>query len=274
MPAQVPEVPASPARAHRRRGLGWLVAAGVAVTAGVLAASGYKYFRNGGNPVTIHFQDARGLRAGADLRYRGVPIGRVTEVRVRPDLGGVDVRVAITDHADRVARKGSRFWIVRPNVSMATGVSGLDTAIGDKYVAVLPAAAGEPAAEFEGAEEPPLAEPAPGSGTFQLKVKKPDLASTVRVGAPVTCCGVRIGQVQTVELANGGRELRATVCIEPGHAKLVRQKSSFVALKIFRSGSGWGLPSLDLQALGGGVELQVPEKPGEPPAKGQVFELS
>jgi phospholipid/cholesterol/gamma-HCH transport system substrate-binding protein len=33
-----------------------------------------------------YFQDAHGLRAGASVRVAGVDVGRVTEVRVRPEL--------------------------------------------------------------------------------------------------------------------------------------------------------------------------------------------
>lgn len=33
-----------------------------------------------------YFQDAHGLRAGAPVRVAGVDVGRVTEVRVRPEL--------------------------------------------------------------------------------------------------------------------------------------------------------------------------------------------
>jgi ABC-type transporter Mla subunit MlaD len=36
--------------------------------------------------VKTHFRDAHGLRAGATVQVAGVDVGRIVEVRVRPDL--------------------------------------------------------------------------------------------------------------------------------------------------------------------------------------------
>jgi paraquat-inducible protein B len=250
----------------------WVLAAVLALTTGLLAAAAYKHLGATKNVVTVHFADAQGLRAGADLRYRGVTVGRVLEVRVRPDLGGVDVRIALTADGRGVARRGSRFWIVHPTLSMAHGVSGLETAIGDKYVVVQPAPGGEPADEFEGAEEPPLPEPERGSLSFVLIVK-PEAASAVRPGAPVTCCGIRIGQVRTVELTADGQKVRAVAWVQPRYARLVRRNSTFAPMKVFQGGSL--VPSrIDLQAIGGGVELKPTRRRGAPAVSGQEFPLS
>jgi paraquat-inducible protein B len=256
----------------RRRGLIWLLAAVLALTTGLLAAAAYKHAANTKNLVTVHFQDAQGLKAGADLRYRGVTVGRVIEVHVRPDLVGVDVRIALTEEGRGVARRGSRFWIVHPTVSMAQGISGLETAIGDKYVVVQPAAAGESADEFEGVEEPPQPAPERGSRTFVLRAKAAQ-ASAVRPGAPVTCCGIRIGQVRKMELAADGQSVRAVAWVGPRYARLVGRNSSFAPMRVFQGGGM--IPSrIDLQAVGGGVELKPTKNPGRAPKKGQEFPLS
>jgi|SRR5690349_11414496 len=42
-----------------------------------------------------YFKDANGLRAGAPVRLAGVEIGRVTEVRVRPDLQATPAEVVM-----------------------------------------------------------------------------------------------------------------------------------------------------------------------------------
>lgn len=42
--------------------------------------------------VRTYFQDARGVRAGAPVRVAGVEVGRVTDVRVRPELKGTPGR--------------------------------------------------------------------------------------------------------------------------------------------------------------------------------------
>ena len=40
-----------------------------------------------GLPLQIEFRDARGLRAGADVRYRGVSVGTVRSVTIAGDGG-------------------------------------------------------------------------------------------------------------------------------------------------------------------------------------------
>ncbi|MEZ6073957.1 MAG: MlaD family protein [Pirellulales bacterium] len=88
-----------------------------------------------GATLLIHFPDGHGLRVGDAMRHRGIEVGTVDEVDLAPDLSGVDVTVVLSPAAEVLARADSQFWIVRPRVSLE-GVSGLETAIGAKYIAV------------------------------------------------------------------------------------------------------------------------------------------
>ena len=49
-----------------------------------------------GLPLQIEFRDARGLRAGADVRYRGVSVGTVRSVTIAGD-GGKSVANVLLD---------------------------------------------------------------------------------------------------------------------------------------------------------------------------------
>ena len=64
----------------------------------------------------------RGKRVGADVRYRGVSVGRVTEVRLQPGESGVEIRAILTPGSESLAQSGSQFWVVRPTVSFAAGI--------------------------------------------------------------------------------------------------------------------------------------------------------
>jgi paraquat-inducible protein B len=273
-PCETPVPVAAPANVFpwsrtRRPGFRPLVAALGVAAAGVVATVGYQHWRGSETAVVIHFQDVHGLRPGADLRHRGVPVGRVTDVRLRPDLAGVDVRVVLSAPAGGMARKGSRFWITRPTFTMANGLSGLDTAVGDKYVAVLPAVDGDAAGEFVGEEDPPLPDAPPDSLSFVLRAKR--RSSAIRPGAPITCCGIRIGQIQTMELADDGKGIRVRVWVEARFAKLVCSNARFAALEVFDGGM-LGKLRLDFP-LGGGIEVEVPSSPGPRVAPDQVLEL-
>ena len=50
-----------------------------------------------GMPLRVEFRDARGLRAGADVRYRGVRVGNVRAVQVAADGGKAVVDLTLAD---------------------------------------------------------------------------------------------------------------------------------------------------------------------------------
>ena len=89
-----------------------------------------------GVTVQIEFRNARGLRAGATVRYRGVIAGTVRAVEVAED-GNKAVVTALLDPSTAVhACQNSRFWIVTPRFGGLTGGNtGLDTLVRDAYLA-------------------------------------------------------------------------------------------------------------------------------------------
>ena len=237
----------------------WLVLAATAVLCGVLFGIGYPSWHNRGTALTIRFQDAHGLRVGADVRYRGVPVGRVIEVKLQSAEAGAEVHVTMNSGAEGSAREGSHFWIVRPSLSLSAGISGLDTVAGDSYLAVRPAAGGGTATVFDGDEEPPAAEvlAPPGSLSIVLKAKQ---KSFLRPGAGVTCCGVTVGLIQKVDLTEDGKSVRAEAFIYEKYVKLISKNTKFSEPAVV-GGLLSTKPHLDVQALGSGAVLTVPDKP-------------
>ncbi|MCR9244485.1 MAG: MlaD family protein [bacterium] len=186
--------------------------------------------------VRIEFQDARGLRAGADVRYRGVRAGLVREVAVGEDGTRAVVQALLDPTAALHARVNSSFWIVTPRFTGLTGgVSGLDTLVRDSYLAFeTPAEPGSVLAAgslVAGLERPPA-----GVARQQLEDLEPgDLRMQVllpenhglRPGSPVTFRGVRTGEVRAVTLAPEGTHVVADVRILRSHRQTVTDKSVF-----------------------------------------------
>ncbi|CAM5196456.1 Paraquat-inducible protein B OS=Castellaniella defragrans OX=75697 GN=HNR28_000346 PE=4 SV=1 [Castellaniella defragrans] len=111
-----------------------------------------------GPTITISFPTAAGLAVGqTKLRYRDVEVGVVKDIRVAEDRQQVLVDVQLKrDGAQYITQKGSKFWIVRPQVSLA-GVSGLNTLISGEYLSVDAPTRVEGSAvyQFQGLENPP-----------------------------------------------------------------------------------------------------------------------
>ena len=90
-----------------------------------------------GVAIKIHFPEGHGLQTEDVVRFRGIDVGVVEEVKLNTELSGVDVQVMLKPFARKLAREGTRFWIVRPELSL-TEISGLETAVGHKYIGLLP----------------------------------------------------------------------------------------------------------------------------------------
>ncbi|MFO1076581.1 MAG: MlaD family protein [Planctomycetota bacterium] len=186
--------------------------------------------------VQVEFKDVRGLRTGADVRFRGVHAGTVREVRIA-DGGQKAVVRAILDPAAAVhARLDSVFWIVTPRFAgLTSGVSGLDTLVRDAYLAFQTAGSnGSPLAAgslITGSERPPSA----GESDSLDEVEHGDLLMQLllpenhglRPGSAVTFRGVRTGEVRDVTLAADGTHVVARVRIDRAHRQTVTDKAQF-----------------------------------------------
>ena len=90
--------------------------------------------------LTSYFADAQGLHPGATVRLAGVDIGRVTSVRVRPELheNPVEIKmVFLTDYDLKISSDST--------VSLAT-----DGLLGQTYVRIDPHGASGPPVENHG----------------------------------------------------------------------------------------------------------------------------
>jgi len=82
-----------------------------------------------GPTITIYFQNAEGLQEqNSIVQYRGVKIGEVGTLKLMKDQQRVSVTAKLDTAAAGIAREGSVFWIVRPEVKLGS-VSGLRTIV-------------------------------------------------------------------------------------------------------------------------------------------------
>lgn len=268
------EQPAAPIVVTRPRqvSLAWIVPVLALAAACVL---GYQAWQERGLPVYITFEDAGGLRAGDALVYRGIPVGEIRDVRLSRDLGRVVIEARLRPEAEDLARDGTRFWVARPEVSLA-GVSGLDTLLGPTYLNVLPSSTpGDVTTRFEGDNRAPLDQVASGLHVVLRLARR----GTVSTGSPILYRDVPVGQVDGVRLAGDARfvEVDATIREEFGH--LVRQKTRFFKASGIGVDFGW-FQGLSVRAesletlVSGAIAFATPEKPGEPASDGALFDVA
>lgn len=217
----------------------WVVPLIAGIAAGVLV---YDRVREWGPQVTITFTDAGGLRTGqTQLKYRGVPIGEVTAIDLSEDHRYALVKVRLRRSAAAVARDGSVFWIVRPQVGLEN-ITGLGTVLTGPEIQVLPGS-GEPRLEFAGLDGAPVAIEPDG---LKIMLRASQLGA-LKPNAPVHYRGIEVGAVQEVRLSADAAAVDIHVVIQKRYAKLVRSGSKF-----------WTVGGVDVSgSLLRGVEIKV-----------------
>ena len=174
-----------------------------------------------GPTITVLFQNAEGLQEQNSLvRYRGVKIGEVENLKLTQDRQRVTVKVQLNTSAESIARQGSVFWIVRPEIKLGS-VSGLRTIVLGDYIAVQPGN-GPRTNIFIGAEKEPI-EPIQALD-IQLLATKLD---SLQPQSPVFYRGIQVGEVLDCRLSDNGREVLIHARIEKDYAPLVRMNSKF-----------------------------------------------
>ncbi|MFV3303649.1 MlaD family protein [Pseudomonas sp. NY15181] len=226
----------------------------------------WRAYDQAGIMINIRFESGDGIQINkTEVIFKGIGVGKVTDLHVnKPDLG-VTAVVEMRKEAGEYLSKGTRFWLVKPRVSLA-GVTGLETLVSGNYIAIDPVK-GDPQKEFTALKEPPpLSDSLPG---LHLTLKAERLGS-LEQGSPIYYRQIQVGQVKSYHLAEDQKTIEVKIHIEPAYANLVRKHTRFWnASGITLSGdlSGLKLRTESLASIAaGGIAFATPENyPDSPP---------
>jgi len=265
------ELPKARVRRGRLFRLVWVVPVIAAAIGGWLI---FQHLRTFGPEIAITFSDGAGLRVGqTPLKYRGVAIGEVSQVELAPDQKHVVVRARLVRSAASIAREGSTFWIVRPQVGWGN-VTGLSTVLSGPEIQVLPGKTdGEVKREFKGQESAPVGLETAGM-RLVLRAERP---MSMRANSPVYYRGVEVGVVQRIDLAPNSTSADVHILVFQRYAPLVREGSAFWNVSgLNLKGSILKGIEVDFESLRalvtGGVEFATPPNSARAKA-GTVFFL-
>lgn len=149
-----------------------------------------------GVAVTVTFEDAAQMKADTtQVMYRGIQVGKVSDVSLAKDGSQVIVRLDINDKYRKYLNAGTRFYVEGAKPSLSDPAS-LKAIIAGSTIHMMPGG-GSSTRQFVGiAGEAPerLAVSIPYSMTFT------GAAGDLKIGAPVTLHGFNVGEVSAVEL--------------------------------------------------------------------------
>ncbi|HEX2862663.1 MAG TPA: MlaD family protein [Lacunisphaera sp.] len=264
---------ASTPSSSRSVALVWLVPVIALLVSGWLIA---RQFLDSGPIITIEFASGAGIQAGkTPLVYNGVVVGLVEKVSLSEKLDGVMVEVRLEPSAAPLAVEGSEFWLVRPEIGLS-GIKGLETLLSGAQLRVH-AGRGEPAREFSALPRAPSHEAFVAGRQFVLRS---DQLNSLNPGAPVFYREMKVGVVESHELAPDATHVRVTVNVFEPYHRLVHKDTQFwnaggLSMKLGLLGAHVQSSSLE-SLVAGGVAFATPEQgPGaEPAAENTVFEVN
>ncbi len=212
-----------------------------------------------GVPLHVEFLQARGLRAGAAVRYRGVDVGTVRAVTISADGTKAVAQLLLDPAGAQHACVDSAFWIVTPRFSgLADGATGLDTLVRDSYVAFqTPSDRGSlltAGSLLAGKERPPALTEAEGledvaHGDLLMTLLVPENHG-LRPGSAVIFRGIPTGDVRSVALAADGTHVEVALRIARKHRQTVTDRTAFWVARPYVSGALFsGFTVTDVSAL-------------------------
>ncbi|MDZ7320406.1 MlaD family protein [Kosakonia sacchari] len=254
------ETPASPTEARiktkRRISPFWLLPVIALLIAGWLIWSSYE---DRGNTITIDFMSADGIVAGrTPVRYQGVEVGTVQDIRLSEDLKKIEVRASIKSNMKDALRSETQFWLVTPKASLA-GVSGLDALVGGNYIGMMPGK-GEPQEHFTALDTQPKYRL--NNGELMIHLHAPDLGA-LNSGSLVYFRKIPVGRVYDYSINANKQGVTIDVLIERRFTNLVKKGSRFWNVSGVKADVGLSGAKVELESLAalvnGAIAFDSPE---------------
>ncbi|AVZ81115.1 intermembrane transport protein PqiB [Edwardsiella ictaluri] len=232
----------------------------------------FYHFSHQGPEVTLVTQNAEGIIAGKTaIKSRNVDVGMVESVTLSENLNQVIVRARLHTGMEKLLRKDSVFWVVKPQVGRE-GISGLGTLLSGAYIGLQPGSGDSEQHQFNLLDQPPLAPP-DAKGIRIMLVS--DKAGQLNPGDPVLFRGLRVGSVETSGFDTKARKITYQLFIAAPYDTLVTENVRFwvdsgISFDVSAQGMRVQMGSLTT-LLSGGVSFDVPQ--GLSPGK-EVANLS
>ncbi|EJM96970.1 qaraquat-inducible protein B [Pseudomonas sp. GM74] len=230
-----------------------------------------------GEVISIRVDRADGLRTGTPIRFKGLDVGKIEDVDLSDDLQSVLLTARITEVPERIARVGSQFWVVKPELGLIK-TSNLETLVTGQYIEVQPAPKNlGPQKNFVAlAAAPETAKQEAGLSLVLSAARR----GSLKAGVPVTYREITVGKVTGYELGQTADRVLIHILIEPKYAPLVRSGTRFWNTSGFDfdvglfKGATVRTESLETM-IQGGVAFATPdgERMGSPARPEQTFAL-
>jgi paraquat-inducible protein B len=233
-------------------------------------------YLNEGPTIRISFRSAEGIEPGkTSIKYKDVDIGQVTEVVLSKDYSKILVTAKMEKHAGGLLVKDSRFWIVKPRITLG-GVSGIGTLLSGRYIGIEPGKSLESDDDFVGLEVPP---PITGGMVGREFILRAGTLGSLGIGSPIYYRRLNVGQVIAYDLAPDGKSMEIKIFMNAPYDGYITSDTRFWESSGIHASMGAGGLSLKtesmLSILVGGIGFETPPSAmaGKPASEKSVFTL-
>jgi len=215
--------------------------------------------------ITLRFAQADNLKVGNQIKFKGLVVGHISALGLSKQnniLATVDIEQA---YFNQVAKKGSQFWIVSSDISLA-GAKNLSTLVSGAFINVSPGN-GQRTTDFIGEMKAPLLAQEKAGLPITLSATN---AGSTNVGSPLYHRQIQIGEVIDKRLNAQSNGVEIIVNVYPDFMYLIRQNSVFWKASGFNLDVGITGASLKTTSLTslvkGGINMSTPDNTSLKPA--------
>ncbi|WP_339137185.1 MAG: MlaD family protein [Candidatus Electrothrix sp. GW3-4] len=226
----------------------------------------YKDFADAeyGIPMTLQLASGDGIVPGrTKVMFRGLKAGIVRSIDIsNDDFHTVTASILLDPRAEKILRENTRFWVVRPQVSLS-GIKNLETLVSGAYI-TFQVGDGERQDRFV-VDSSPMPKLFLRAGKrFQLEAED---SGSLGLGSPVLYKRQAIGEVTDLQLSASGDSLAVEVLVYEQYAGLVKNTTRFYTasgVQLDASLQGISLQTASLNSLiMGGISFFTPANGGQ-----------
>ncbi len=196
--------------------------------------------------VTIEIHQHTNLKAGQAVKYRGYPVGEVTDIQLMSDLKGIAATVSFhPGFEQQFISHDTRYWLAQPKLGL-TNVKNPETLITGDYLSVMPGNSDTPKETrlFTVEREAPPVEII-GDG-LHITLQASALGS-LKPSSPILYRQLKVGEITGYRLQDNLEIVEVSAYIYPEYIRLITDKTRF-----------WNASGVDIKAgLFSGVEVQT-----------------
>ena len=222
----------------------------------------YKDFADAqyGIPMTLQLASGEGIVPGkTKVMFRGLKVGVVRTININDDqFHTVTASILLDPRAEGILRENSRFWVIRPQVSIE-GIKHLNTLITGAYITFQVGDGGRQ--DHFIVDSAPMPKPYLRPGTrFTLLSSDP---GTLKIGAPLLYKKREIGEITDINFSNDGKEIRTEILVYTPYVGLIRRDAVFWDVSGVQVGGSLSNFHVNLSSLrtmlAGGIAFRNPE---------------